>query len=622
MPARKGYIPRRLYPALNMVRPAMNVDQVHSTLSYDNIPFTGKGVTIAIVDGGIDPRHIAFSLNGTEESRIVRYTITASAAESQSGELEARSYSGPFPKSFNDVDLSCEGHGTHTAGIAGGANIGGDYTGIAPDADLFLVSMGDALYEDETQYGLRSALEYAEESGKPLVASFSLGDPVGPHLGNSPLTEMLAYYPSLGRIAVFAAGNDGMNNISITRNFAYNPKELCVGFSRMSSGTAAKGAYTEIYSADNKKFEMALTVIGAKWPYKEVWSSPYISAEDFNEEGVCTILSKSESLFPELTDYLNGDIIAAYALDDDGYSMALLADFPTIDYTSDYTLGMKLRSSEGADIMATCNPTMSYFRSYSIPGYESGNPHNSISEYCTSPHVISVGAWNARNSWTDDTGKEFTLNSDFYGKLNEVGRYSSAGSTRGTGNTLPLVLAPGTEVISSVPNSMYSTVVHRERHNGMVNAWLNMTGTSMATPAVAGVIALWLQACPTLTRDIIYEVINATAIRDTQTDNAFNGSATGKIDAYEGLKYILTNSGIDVKPTLHKLMTRAYAGQAECVIPFTTQGGRAKIYTPAGSLINSFSFTGGTFTIAPGRGIYIIKVTTAEGTATARIVIP
>ena len=81
-----------------------------------------------------------------------------------------------------------------------------------------------------------------------------------------------------------------------------------------------------------------------------------------------------------------------------------------------------------------------------------------------------------------------------------------------------------------------------------------MSGTSMATPCAAGIVALWLQADPTLSIDDVKEVMKETAIHDQYTDADFSKTingftytssgkdprfGNGKIDALAGIQYIL-----------------------------------------------------------------------------------
>lgn len=54
-------------------------------------------------------------------------------------------------------------------------------------------------------------------------------------------------------------------------------------------------------------------------------------------------------------------------------------------------------------------------------------------------------------------------------------------------------------------------------YKGVRNFYGVMSGTSMATPVVTGVVALWLQANPTLTPEQIKEIISETSIHDTYT---------------------------------------------------------------------------------------------------------
>ena len=73
--------------------------------------------------------------------------------------------------------------------------------------------------------------------------------------------------------------------------------------------------------------------------------------------------------------------------------------------------------------------------------------------------------------------------------------------------------------------------------------WGVMTGTSMASPTVAGIIAQWLQIKPDLCPGDIKRIIAETAIKDDFTanpDSYFRYGPNGKIDALAGARYILS----------------------------------------------------------------------------------
>ena len=85
------------------------------------------------------------------------------------------------------------------------------------------------------------------------------------------------------------------------------------------------------------------------------------------------------------------------------------------------------------------------------------------------------------------------------------------------------------------------------------NNWYYLTqGTSMSCPHAAGIVALWMQAKPTLTSKEIQEVLKQTCRNDAFTTNETlipSGNKVqagfGKIDALAGLKNILNITGIE-----------------------------------------------------------------------------
>lgn len=114
----------------------------------------------------------------------------------------------------------------------------------------------------------------------------------------------------------------------------------------------------------------------------------------------------------------------------------------------------------------------------------------------------------------------------------------------------PDVMAPGQNVISSYssfyeennPTATDCAVydVRRFKYNGRTYAWNSNSGTSMASPVVAGVIALWLQADPTLTPDDCRDIIAATSNRtDSTLQYPNNYYGYGQIDAEAGMHKVL-----------------------------------------------------------------------------------
>lgn len=112
-----------------------------------------------------------------------------------------------------------------------------------------------------------------------------------------------------------------------------------------------------------------------------------------------------------------------------------------------------------------------------------------------------------------------------------------------TGKALPTICAPAVNVVAA--GNRYSYFANYHANTVMKTAdgcyWGVMTGTSMAAPTVAGIIALWLQANPNLSVAEVKDIIAQTAIKDnfTMGPNAVNFGSNGKINALAGLELVL-----------------------------------------------------------------------------------
>ena len=70
------------------------------------------------------------------------------------------------------------------------------------------------------------------------------------------------------------------------------------------------------------------------------------------------------------------------------------------------------------------------------------------------------------------------------------------------------------------------------------------SGTSMACPVVSGIVACWLQANPALTLEDVKEVLRESSVHDNFTAHDPIRWGYGKINAAQGIEYILNHTAI------------------------------------------------------------------------------
>jgi subtilisin family serine protease len=125
--------------------------------------------------------------------------------------------------------------------------------------------------------------------------------------------------------------------------------------------------------------------------------------------------------------------------------------------------------------------------------------YGSIATPGNDPHVITVGAV--------DT-KQTAIRSD-----DRVARFSSRGPTRFDLVLKPDLVAPGTGVTSAEAAGSYLARTHPQRHvtGAGGNAYIQLSGTSMAASIVSGTVALLLERNPRLTVRAAKLVIQASS---------------------------------------------------------------------------------------------------------------
>ncbi len=470
-------------------------------LSGVDTSYSGKGVIVGIVDQGIDFNHPDFKFpNG--KTRVLRYwDHTINGANP------------PQPYGYGTVwDSSAINNGTCTAletGTAHGTTVSGMATGnaqansknkgAAPKADIIVVETNFNLVN--WTLSIADACDYifkvADSLGKPAVINLSLGAYLGSHDGNDPAAD---YIESLldaqpGRIVVCAAGNSGNqgkyhvqgNNIDADTSFFWNVNNPAVTLAGTNKilfdlwSDTSDAHYYFAFGADRpsplfkfrgrSSFHYATSNMGMLPIYDTIYNSLHqriacietyreIVGAAFHMQVIFTQIDSLSYLYRFMT-YGSGKYDAW------GGSWQQLSNFVSTSLPSPVIMPSILN--------------------YHLPD----SLQTIVSSWNCSEKVISVGNFRNRKGYIDKNNVYYVSPSPTpVGKLSEN---SSKGPSR-NGNIKPDIAASGDITLAAGPMwylanpANNSTIDQGAFHvrNG---------GTSMASPIVAGMGALYLEKC-------------------------------------------------------------------------------------------------------------------------------
>lgn len=247
--------------------------------------YTGEGMKIAVIDTGLDVDHQNFAAlpadklttDSTTQSMVADKLSSLNAAARYEG-LTADDvyYNSKVAFGFNYVDYSLDithdndsqgDHGTHVAGIAAANKVdGSEVVGVAPDAQLYIMKVfganGGAYDED-----IMAALEDAMLLGADVV-NMSLGSTAGFTTDGEEMDALYNSVADTGVILSIAAGNEYtsafMNNYGLDQSLTSNMDNATVG----SPGTYAN--VMTVASVENLcVFDYYLTIGQQKISYSE-----------------------------------------------------------------------------------------------------------------------------------------------------------------------------------------------------------------------------------------------------------------------------------------------------------------------------------------------------------------
>ena len=169
---------------------AIKANEVHA------LGINGAGVTVAVVDSGIDARHPDLAKRVIRNYKMV--DVGTVAAGVSAPPIMQRVDQTPF----NDSDTS-SGHGTHVAGIIAADNTDGQVLGVAPGASLVGYGTGEAVFV----FNVLTAYDDIITAGDIRVVNNSWGSSFRLFNPDEPINQgTLALYGA-GVVVCFAAGN-------------------------------------------------------------------------------------------------------------------------------------------------------------------------------------------------------------------------------------------------------------------------------------------------------------------------------------------------------------------------------------------------------------------------------
>ncbi|MEU4291678.1 S8 family serine peptidase [Kribbella sp. NPDC026596] len=178
--------------------------------------------------------------------------------------------------------------------------------------------------------------------------------------------------------------------------------------------------------------------------------------------------------------------------------------------------------------------------------------------------------------------------------------YSSRGPSACTQGTYPQLVAPGTDI----------------RTTDLYGGYLDVSGTSLAAPHVAGALALLLQASPGLSADRQQAALQSGAV-DLGPTGADNDYGSGRLDVVASYNWLQSTPDFSVAVTPAAVSVLP-GGTATYTVTITSSGGFS------GDVALSVSGLPGTFNppvVVGGAGTSVLTVTGPASTGTNSLVI-
>lgn len=530
-------IPGKIVPQLDKAVKDTRADSVQRGI---NLPgaFTGRDVLIGVTDWGFDYGHPMFYDTLLTQSRIyAAWDQYKQAGNLPVGQTYGVEYDTPAELAAAETDTSNiyshHTHGSHVAGIAGGSGAGSVYRGFGFESQFLFTTF----YIDQA-----SAIDAfvwmkdkAQAAGKRLVVNMSWGvyyNQMGSLDGFSLLSEAIDELSATNQVVfVGAAGNNNGTNFHIKKTFNNNTFNSLIGFYSYAANPYMWGECITAWGQQGHNFSNKISVYNNLGTL--LVSSPFYSTSTTGYLDSILVAGNDTIVFnisSETANPLNGKPGMQIRIRSLNADNRIVLTGSAVDGTVHYWNLPELTNGAG-----NFGQT---FTAYGANGI-TGDSFYAIGEPGCANSVITVAAYSS--SYV--TGSGTTVGG-------APASFTSIGPLHNE-TMKPDIAAPGVSVASSI--SSYTdaayTAVSTITFNGKNYDFARFSGTSMATPCVAGIVSLILDANPNLSSQQVKNIIKTTARLDNYTGTIVAPGNTkwgmGKINAYAAVKLALNTLSLD-----------------------------------------------------------------------------
>ena len=580
-----------------------------------NLPqeFTGEGVIIGITDWGFDYTHPVFY-----DTNMVHYRVLRAWDQFKT--------SGPAPEGYDYgteyigaealLNAQCDTsnvydyayHGTHCAGIAGGAGAGTVYRGVAVDAEFLFVSVN--LTDQQVIDAWRWMYDVSQQEGKRLVISMSWGLYYLDNMdGTGPLAEEMQRLNDLGVVFVTSAGNNGDENDHLMHTFTQQDTIRTI-FTFPSSSI---GSRITMMNSSDQPFSFALFAMDNS--YNILAETPFYATSGDNlvnsqlVVGTDTIHYWFEA--EASNEYNQRPGVQLRVAKNNGHRLGLAVAANGGEF---HAWNMALIETDYGNWGGT------FARPGQHPDWIQGDALYGISTPANIDCSIAVAAHSPR--YTAPSG-------------NVVGGAIASFSSSGPGFhsvNKPDISAPGKSIVSAISsytNTYTGSYTKSVEFNGRVYRFASLSGTSMAGPFVAGVAALVLQVNPFLSAAQVKDILLQTAYNDQYTEQSGTlRFGSGKVNAYNAVMQALTTVGIEDYVVNKEALFTVFPNPAsnQCFVTANTESDHSlcQLFDLTGRMVMQSVLTPGVNTLNLQHftpGCYVMKITDDKKVVTKKLVI-